>query len=175
MSIDVSCDFDHTRRSLRYTPRRIVREERGMRWPDPGPQLHSTIEFGDVAAVYRALRKALEDHKDEPSAADFYYGEMEMRRLTRPEKRVSVAERLATVGERSILTLYWLVAGYGLRASRALAALLVTIALFAVAFDWWVSTASPTGAVCSSALRARQVSSRRPTILSPNRSAKRCN
>ena len=30
--------------------------------------------------IYRALRKGREDGKDEPGAADFYYGEMEMRR-----------------------------------------------------------------------------------------------
>jgi hypothetical protein len=33
-----------------------------------------------AAAAYRALRKSREDNKDEPGAADFYYGEMEMRR-----------------------------------------------------------------------------------------------
>ncbi|MGX1887663.1 hypothetical protein [Streptomyces sp. NPDC055287] len=29
-----------------------------------------------LAPVYRALRKAFEDSKKEPGAADFYYGEM---------------------------------------------------------------------------------------------------
>jgi hypothetical protein len=33
--------------------------------------------------LYRALRKGREDTKDEPEAADFYYGEVEMRRLAR--------------------------------------------------------------------------------------------
>ena len=33
-----------------------------------------------IAVVYRALRKGREDSRDEPGAADFYYGEMEMRR-----------------------------------------------------------------------------------------------
>jgi hypothetical protein len=33
-----------------------------------------------LALVYRALRKALEDGANAPGAADFYYGEMEMRR-----------------------------------------------------------------------------------------------
>lgn len=33
--------------------------------------------------VYRVLRKAFEDGKDEPVAADFYCGEMEMRRHER--------------------------------------------------------------------------------------------
>lgn len=36
---------------------------------------------GRLAAPYRALRKAQEDSKNEPGAADFYYGEMELRRL----------------------------------------------------------------------------------------------
>jgi hypothetical protein len=38
----------------------------------------------------------------------------------------------ASPAERSILWLYWLVSGYGLRASRALCALAATIALGAV-------------------------------------------
>jgi hypothetical protein len=33
-----------------------------------------------IAGLYRALRKGREDIKDEPGAADFYSGEMEMRR-----------------------------------------------------------------------------------------------
>jgi uncharacterized protein YjbI with pentapeptide repeats len=36
-----------------------------------------------LAALYRSLRKAQEDSKNEPGAADFYYGEMEMRRRDR--------------------------------------------------------------------------------------------
>jgi len=75
----------------------------------------------EVANLYRALRKAREDAKDEPGAADFYYGEMEMRRHATP--RFSV--------ERAILTLYWLVAGYALRAWRAVAALTLILVLAA--------------------------------------------
>jgi uncharacterized protein YjbI with pentapeptide repeats len=70
-----------------------------------------------IAPLYRALRKALEDVKDEPEAGDFYYGEMEMRRH----------ERETRLGERVIIWPYWLVSGYGLRASRALFALAFTI------------------------------------------------
>ena len=82
-----------------------------------------------IASLYRLLRKALEDRKDEPGAADFYYGEMEMRRRRPPGRR---PEGRATQdrGERVILTFYWLVSGYGLRATRAFAALLVTLVLF---------------------------------------------
>ena len=51
------------------------------RWPgwldDPQP---GVLNSGQIAGLYRALRKGREDAKDEPGAADFYYGEMEMRR-----------------------------------------------------------------------------------------------
>jgi Pentapeptide repeats (9 copies) len=74
-----------------------------------------------VASLYRALRKAEEDNKNEPGAADFYYGEMEMRR-----KAISTPR-----GERFILWLYWSVSGYGLRGLRALLVLVITIAALA--------------------------------------------
>lgn len=69
--------------------RRVLREEGELRgWPDweaPDPQDGPETERdrGEQAsrlqAVYRELRKGREDAKDEPGAADFYYGEMEMR------------------------------------------------------------------------------------------------
>jgi uncharacterized protein YjbI with pentapeptide repeats len=74
-------------------------------------------DAGEIANLYRSLRKGREDNKDEPGAADFYYGEMEMRR------RASATPR----SERFILWLYWLTSGYALRAWRALATLLLTI------------------------------------------------
>jgi hypothetical protein len=78
----------------------------------------------EIANLYRALRKGREDLKDEPGAADFYYGEMEMRRKATPS--VSV--------ERAVLTLYWLVSGYALRAWRAVTALGVILLLAAWLF-----------------------------------------
>jgi uncharacterized protein YjbI with pentapeptide repeats len=80
-----------------------------------------------ISEIYRSLRKADEDSGNEPAAADFYYGEMEMRRAA-PE---------CPRPERFLLLLYWLVSGYGLRASRALAALLVTICVLAAGLDAW--------------------------------------
>ncbi len=64
---------------------------------------------GQIAAVYRDLRRGLEARADQPGAADFYYGEMEMRRN---DKDTPLVDRL-------ILNLYWLTSGYGLRASRS--------------------------------------------------------
>jgi uncharacterized protein YjbI with pentapeptide repeats len=74
-----------------------------------------------LAVLYRALRKAQEDSKDEPGAADFYYGEMEMRRRNRGRP----------LAERGILWLYWLVSGYGLRGLRALTCLVAVIVALA--------------------------------------------
>jgi len=75
--------------------------------------------------VYRALRKAFEDSKNEPDAADFYYGEMEMRRHDRSGSNTSA--------ERGLLHCYWILSGYGLRALRTLGwlavAMLITIVL----------------------------------------------
>ena len=95
-----------------------------------------------VEAVYRQLRTTLEATKAFSAAADFYYGEMEMRRLAAP--RMSA--------ERTLLAFYKLTCGYGVRASRALASY-VAVLLFAGAAlryrtDWFVAdplkvTASP--------------------------------
>ncbi|MEU4588597.1 pentapeptide repeat-containing protein [Kitasatospora aureofaciens] len=130
--------------------RQVIAEERAWRsarsprweaprWPkwlySPQP---TDLNPAQIAALYRALRKGREDAKDEPGAADFYYGEMEMRRHARPaaggrdDGRTSGAS-LGRV-ERCVLTTYWLVSGYGLRAWRAVAWLIVVSAIFALVF-----------------------------------------
>jgi hypothetical protein len=96
----------------------------------------------EIAGIYRDLRKGLEDAKDEPGAADFYYGEMEMRRLAARGSRHQNTDRNTPKGrrpswtERRLLDAYWAVSGYGLRAWRALAALTILLvgcaALFAM-------------------------------------------
>jgi hypothetical protein len=80
-------------------------------------------EARQVERIYRSLRKGFEDHKNTPGSADFYYGEMDMRRLG-SESRT----------ERALLFGYWLLAGYGLRAWRALVALAIAIILGTVVF-----------------------------------------
>ena len=90
--------------------------------------------------MYRALRKGREDVKDKPGAADFYYGEMEMRRHARsvstghPDGQSGAASPGRM--ERGILTAYWLVSGYGLRAWRAVACLALVTVLLALAFHF---------------------------------------
>jgi uncharacterized protein YjbI with pentapeptide repeats len=105
-------DLGRTRRPK--TVRRLIADEEG-----------GTASADQLAPTYRALRKGREDSKDEPGAADFYYGEMEARR------------RAATGFDRYLLAAYWLVSGYGLRAWRAVAALSVTVLLFAWGFQAW--------------------------------------
>jgi hypothetical protein len=85
----------------------------------PAPELPREPPRSPVqlAALYRELRKGLEDGKDEPGAADFYYGEMEMRRHNSE----------TSLGERFVLWLYWLTSGYSLRGLRALICLGVVV------------------------------------------------
>lgn len=64
-----------------------------------------------------ATAAVLKDSKNEPGAADFYYGEMQMRRR----------DTATPAAERMILALYWLVSCYGMRAARALAVLAVLV------------------------------------------------
>jgi hypothetical protein len=85
---------------------------------------------GTIAGLYRGLRKSREDAKDEPGAADFYYGEMEMRRHDRGAGGGRSRGRVS----RTLLFVYWLVSGYGLRAWRSLATLAAVIASLALVF-----------------------------------------
>ncbi|MGW6935342.1 pentapeptide repeat-containing protein [Lentzea sp. NPDC054927] len=101
------------------TRRRVVAEE--DLWRSSSGDRRA--EARQVEQTYRALRKAFEDLKNEPGSADFYYGEMEMRRRGTESR-----------GERFLLYCYWLLAGYGLRAWRAFVALAVTIAVATVVF-----------------------------------------
>ncbi|GAA3857531.1 pentapeptide repeat-containing protein [Streptomyces sedi] len=114
----------------------------GSHHPDP----NLTPDPDDIAPLYRQLRKAFEDAKNEPGAADFYYGECEMRRHDHTgTPRV----------ERGLLWGYWLLSGYGLRASRALGWLAVSmLATIVLLMAFGLPTSSPkqkaTGTVPSS-------------------------
>ncbi|MET8820516.1 pentapeptide repeat-containing protein [Streptomyces rochei] len=136
LRLEGACTFNtapsavHWRRwpPVRFTERRVLAEEHHWRAGQPGAVPGWVLGTGragplQLAPVYRALRKAFEDQKHEPGAADFYYGEMEMRRHADDIPR----------SERALLTAYWALSGYGLRASRALAwlgtAMLLTIVL----------------------------------------------
>ncbi len=157
LRLEGACTFDtapptvHWRRwpPVRFTARRVLAEEHHWRASQPGAARGwnvAVLGAGragplQLAPVYRALRKAFEDGKHEPGAADFYYGEMEMRRH---------ADDIPH-SERGLLTAYWALSGYGLRASRSLAwlgaAMIATVVLlmaFGLAQDAPKQTATGT-------------------------------
>lgn len=147
--IEASCELAQAPPERRYTRRITLAEEHQMRaearpsspWypaecqiPDEADSPDSKpLEAIEIVGTYRALRKALEDRGDIPGAGDFYYGEMEMRRLS------SLAgddpgKLNRGLGEKAIVTLYWLASGYGLRASRALACLFLAVLVGSVLY-----------------------------------------
>jgi uncharacterized protein YjbI with pentapeptide repeats len=144
----------------RWAKRRTIAEEQqwrasmgGQGWYGPECQPPEFVEVtelpeeqaglsrpGQMAGLYRELRKGMEDRKDEPGAADFYYGEMEMRRHDKwqqfrlERRRGNRSTAIAAGTEYAILWLYWLVSGYGLRAWRALASLAAVVLVASVIF-----------------------------------------
>jgi uncharacterized protein YjbI with pentapeptide repeats len=118
----------------RWSRRQSLAEERSWRAATPRytgwAETRSTAPAERperLAGLYRQLRKAQEDARNEPGAADFYYGEMEMRRHA----------RTSSGAERATVRLYWLVSGYGLRALRSLAALLIVGVIVTTALTGW--------------------------------------
>ncbi|WNV83716.1 pentapeptide repeat-containing protein [Umezawaea sp. Da 62-37] len=111
------------------------------------------VEPERLAVLYRSLRKSLEDGKNEAGAGDFYYGEMEARRHTSS----------AGAGERFVLGVYWLLSGYGQRASRALTALALLVGVLFAGLTYYglPDTTTPTaplaGTVRSSSGQSQQV------------------
>ena len=100
MRLEADVAFDLSPARVGWERRQVVAEESAWRaessrtwmarpgrwwtepgWPDwAGSEKPAVLTPGAIAGLYRALRKGREDAKDEPGAADFYYGEMEMRR-----------------------------------------------------------------------------------------------
>ncbi|WP_406731744.1 pentapeptide repeat-containing protein [Streptomyces sp. NBC_01794] len=117
----------------RWTARQTLAEEQHWRaarrrsgWT-AAPAGLEVVGPAGLAPVYRQLRKSFEDSKNEPDAADFYYGEMEMRRH----------DHQRPGAERALLALYWAMSGYGLRASRALGWLLGSMAATVLVMMLW--------------------------------------
>ncbi|MFD9063298.1 pentapeptide repeat-containing protein [Kitasatospora purpeofusca] len=121
---------------VRHTRRSVITEERhwqharsadGGGWPPPATPGPPGAGPAALAAVYRQLRKSLEDGKNEAEASDFYYGEMQMRRHNKARPG----------GERALLAFYWAVSGYGQRASRAFGWLLAAMATTLAGMVLW--------------------------------------
>ncbi|MCW2651242.1 MAG: hypothetical protein JWR32_2218 [Mycobacterium sp.] len=155
LRIGPGCSFQPTPRRLGWRllgRRRIIAEE--LRWRQahtggakPGRADFLFLPAPEIAEIYRDLRKGLEEAKNEPGAADFYYGEMEMRRLAgrKPTGGTAASRRGApSWAERALLYGYWAFSGYGLRASRALTTFAVVIAAAAFLYTHsFFATATP--------------------------------
>ena len=138
-------DGRHMGKSLpllwRWSNRQSLDEERIWRattrkysgWANTRSTMPADVRPERLAGLYRQLRKAEEDAKNEPGAADFYYGEMEMRRHATS----------TPTAERTILWLYWLISGYGLRALRSLMALIIVGSIVTVTLLGWGLAATP--------------------------------
>lgn len=166
MVIEPSCLWCHTPRQRRLSDRQILCEEWGWRqakeirrrsegWREAAVWSRGESTFEDrlrpfpgernllpmeLAALYRALRKAREDNKDQAGAGDLYYGEMEMRRNA---PSFEGRGRIRSLCDKAIITGYWLLSGYGLKASRALIAWLAVTLVAALALARWGISPSP--------------------------------
>jgi uncharacterized protein YjbI with pentapeptide repeats len=144
--------------------RRVIAEEQYWRarrhqgggWVDTACAITSPfvqeekVQPRQLASTYRALRKSLEDSKDTPGAADFYYGEMEMRRHSKATPWF----------ERALIWAYWILSGYGVRASRSILGLLIVVA----AFGWLYAEV---GFVTDSSLLTGLLAASRAALLIP--------
>ena len=170
MIIKPSCSMARTPKRLRCIDREMIFEELEwrygdehdrlgrrwrLRWPggplwvtsaasrsDATPAAKGAPRLSPVqlAAEYRALRKAREDNKNQAGAGDLYYGEMEMRRLT---SLPSGRGWLRAICDRSVITAYWLLSGYGLKASRAFLSWVILVVAGALLLATWGVSPEP--------------------------------
>jgi hypothetical protein len=111
--------------------RQRVAEERLLDEPDGEPtdderrMGHPPCSAGQVAEIYRSLRKGREDSSDAPGGDDLYVGEQLMRRRDLRERRPQTP---ATRARRTLLLLYGWIGGYGVRPARPCLTLLVLLA-----------------------------------------------
>lgn len=170
LRLEGRCIFDQAPKRLhtgwawlpvwRWSRRQILAEERVWRITTRKYSGWAATRSGDpaevsperLASLYRQLRKAAEDAKNEPGAADFYYGEMEMRRHA----------PTTPVAEHVIIWLYWLISGYGLRALRSLATLVILgVIVTTTLIGWGLAATTPpqhlTGTVTTTPHKAARI------------------
>lgn len=149
LRIESGSAFEYAPRGPR-THREVIAEEHSMRsahggdnWDPPATRDEAightpTVGTAELSRIYRGLRKAREDIRDAPGAADFYYGEMEMRRFqAREELRrwQGFGPWALHAGSYLLLELYRLCGGYGVRPSRPLVLFAILTMLAAIWVD----------------------------------------
>jgi hypothetical protein len=159
-------------KARRLARRRIIAEEINWRKAHvanaAGTKKLDFLPAPDIAEIYRDLRNGLEEGKNEPGAADFYYGEMEMRRLAAREPTVGSTDRRRrppSRAERALLNGYWAASGYGLRASPSLvtlAVLLIGAALLYTSPSFAIATPQPPTQITKGDTKSGLVTSTQP-------------
>jgi len=128
------------RRVLPFGPspsRSVLREDH---WSIKGPRLRRGAEepeppevpIAEVEDRYRSIRGSLEQGGNGAAGNDFYYAEMQLRRLNR---RFSNEHLVFPSVQGAVLLAYWWVSGYGLRAWRAVGALVVVLLVAAFLYS----------------------------------------
>jgi hypothetical protein len=110
-------------------------EDRDLSQPLPA-DVRGDLRPRQIATLYRALRKAREDDKDQAGASDLYYGELEKRRHTVASSSRG-PDRGRSRSDLAVLSAYWLISGYGVKASRALITLVVVVVLASLGLQAW--------------------------------------
>lgn len=141
-----------TPRSFWVTHRVTLADEHRVRRADRWAIPDDTVDAPPADSVqgdYHALRSMMQDRHDQRAASDFYYGEMELRRMALWRTlRARLRERrwrpaASAAGEWVLVLLYWLLSGYGQRAWRAFASLAVVLVATGAALSRW-GFATPT-------------------------------
>jgi uncharacterized protein YjbI with pentapeptide repeats len=163
LNVEPSCEWRHTPDHWRCIDREMLAEEQAWRssyaasrrgrlgrllgfrlWgrspSDRGISESVRLDPLQLAALYRALRKAREDNRDRAGSGDLYYGEMEMRRMgALPKGR----GRLRAMSDQAIIRMYWMLSGYGLRAGRAFGSMVLVVLGGAFLFRQFGMTPEP--------------------------------
>jgi uncharacterized protein YjbI with pentapeptide repeats len=149
LRIDSAVSFEPAPRGVRAY-REVIAEEHSLRaakrrrggWnpssTQPATPYAPRVDMAELARIYRGLRKAREDSRDAPGAADFYYGEMEMRRLEARGRLANwngLGAWAVGCGTYLLLELYRLFGGYGVRPSRPLLLFALLIGLASAIMD----------------------------------------
>jgi uncharacterized protein YjbI with pentapeptide repeats len=110
----------------------------GVTWPKKGGRFRvydedaplsegETRDWRHIEHLYRQLKQNYEERKDYERAGDFHYGEKEMRRKNKETHS----------GLRFLLTVYWLISGYGERWIRPLLWTSVVLVASALSYLLW--------------------------------------
>jgi hypothetical protein len=123
----IDTEFDKVDGRQRLYEERCLTDPQTLE-PDEASHQKGLVGSGpdQVAELYRLLRKGREDSSDAPGGNDLYIGEQLMRR--RALKRVDPKD-LGVHGRLLILGLYGMVAGFGVRPLRPVAAFTIVFAL----------------------------------------------